>query len=243
MKRKLSNRWDRALPRSLIAACGRHHRQRRGAAPPFAVDGWQAGTCTADPCLHLRRPGSVLHPGRRAPAVGFTEFIVNTNGLGSAKPRSANSRRARRPAGRAQRQPPGDPAVPESRPSRRTRLPAPPTPGRDQRGDRAQPAGRRRAAALRSRSTTSCPNQGEPALFGFSVACWSSTDVYLDADVAWEGDYHEGFTIRTSPNAGPAGSAQPPGLRRDQAGNGTLPHDAEHLPRPPRALRARPTRR
>jgi hypothetical protein len=36
------------------------------------------------------------------------------------------------------------------------------------------------------------PNDGEPARFGFSVA---GSDVFLEADVSWEGDYHEYFTI------------------------------------------------
>lgn len=36
------------------------------------------------------------------------------------------------------------------------------------------------------------PEFGEPARFGFSIA---GSDVFLEADVAWEGDYHEYFTI------------------------------------------------
>ena len=40
------------------------------------------------------------------------------------------------------------------------------------------------------------PEVGEPALFGFELA---GNDVYLQADVAWDGDYHEGFTIDVPP--------------------------------------------
>ncbi len=36
------------------------------------------------------------------------------------------------------------------------------------------------------------PANGEPALFGLSLA---GNSVYLKADVAWDGDYHEGFVI------------------------------------------------
>ncbi len=36
------------------------------------------------------------------------------------------------------------------------------------------------------------PEEGEPARFGFSLA---DSDIFLEADVAWEGDYHEYFTI------------------------------------------------
>ncbi|HXS47298.1 MAG TPA: hypothetical protein VN756_07525 [Solirubrobacterales bacterium] len=36
------------------------------------------------------------------------------------------------------------------------------------------------------------PKDGEPARFGFSVA---GSDIFLEADVSWENDYHEYFTI------------------------------------------------
>jgi hypothetical protein len=36
------------------------------------------------------------------------------------------------------------------------------------------------------------PNPGEPALFGFELV---GNDIFLKADVAWDRDYHEGFTI------------------------------------------------
>jgi hypothetical protein len=36
------------------------------------------------------------------------------------------------------------------------------------------------------------PKEGEPARFGFSVA---GSDIFLEADVSWESDYHEYFTI------------------------------------------------
>ncbi len=36
------------------------------------------------------------------------------------------------------------------------------------------------------------PEEGQPALFGFELA---GNNVYLRANVAWDGDFHEGFTI------------------------------------------------
>ncbi len=36
------------------------------------------------------------------------------------------------------------------------------------------------------------PRQGEPARFGLELA---GNEVFLEADVDWDGDYHEGFTI------------------------------------------------
>ena len=60
----------------------------------------------------------------------------------------------------------------------------------------------------RSRSTTSSPRPGEPARFGFTLdlrlGLVDLGEVFLNAGVAWEGDYHEYFTIHV-PRC-PAGS-------------------------------------
>ena len=37
------------------------------------------------------------------------------------------------------------------------------------------------------------PPAGEPARFGLELA---GNEVFLEADLAWDGDYHEGFTIK-----------------------------------------------
>jgi len=49
------------------------------------------------------------------------------------------------------------------------------------------------------------PNDGEPALFGFNVNVLgvADFDIYLQSDVEWAGDYHEGFTISGIPNTVP----------------------------------------
>lgn len=49
------------------------------------------------------------------------------------------------------------------------------------------------------------PPQGVPALFGFTVGLplIPIANVYLVADVAWNSDYHEGFTISEIPNTLP----------------------------------------
>ncbi len=49
------------------------------------------------------------------------------------------------------------------------------------------------------------PDHGSPALFGFNVnvPLLIDEDVYLVADVAWESDYHQGFTISNVPNSIP----------------------------------------
>lgn len=42
------------------------------------------------------------------------------------------------------------------------------------------------------------PEFGEPARFGFKVGS-AKSEVYLEGDVAWESDYHQGFTIKLPP--------------------------------------------
>jgi hypothetical protein len=50
------------------------------------------------------------------------------------------------------------------------------------------------------------PHQGEAARFGFSVPnpviVEPPSDVYLEGDVAWDSDYHEGFTIHVPKSSG-----------------------------------------
>jgi hypothetical protein len=50
------------------------------------------------------------------------------------------------------------------------------------------------------------PHQGEAARFGFSVpnpiVVEPPSDVYLEGDVAWDSDYHEGFTIHVPKSSG-----------------------------------------
>ena len=42
------------------------------------------------------------------------------------------------------------------------------------------------------------PEFGEPARFGFKIGS-AKSEVYLEGDVAWESDYHQGFTIKLPP--------------------------------------------
>jgi hypothetical protein len=43
------------------------------------------------------------------------------------------------------------------------------------------------------------PNFGEPALFGFVVG--GAEKIFLETEVAWDGDYHESFSIRNIPSS------------------------------------------
>jgi len=66
------------------------------------------------------------------------------------------------------------------------------------------------------------PKQGEPAEFGFRVNLLGLVDlsVYLEGTVSWEGDYHEGFTIRAIPNTVPLAANRL--TFEGQAGNGSF---------------------
>ena len=74
------------------------------------------------------------------------------------------------------------------------------------------------------------PPQGVPALFGFTVGLplIPIANVYLVADVAYDSDYHEGFTISDIPTTLPAGR-EPPCLRRHQRRH--VPDDGEPVQR------------
>ena len=62
------------------------------------------------------------------------------------------------------------------------------------------------------------PKEGQPARFGFRIL---SNEVFLEADVDWSGDYHEGFTIAVPES--PIGKILKNRLVFDgRAGNGTF---------------------
>ena len=216
---------------------------------------WQAGTCKSDagPCSVATRR-AVLRKGRRSSAGRLHAVHRQHRNRAAARPDPGRQpeNRTRRPADRAH----GQPAVlhrtvrsrrpkkvpPNARPKRPARKWAP-----------AKSRRRTRRPASRSRcrkptSTTSFRETGEPARFGLSLL---GNDVYLEADIAWESDYHEFFTIQrrqTEPaDAPPARRIRPDrekpvGLRRHGGRRRHLHHDA-HAPasgaRSPRDLRAR----
>ena len=69
------------------------------------------------------------------------------------------------------------------------------------------------------------PKEGEPARFGFSLA---GSDIFLEADVSWESDYHEYFTIHAHKLEVPPIPAELARVARNRltfdgdAGNGTF---------------------
>jgi hypothetical protein len=158
--------------------------------PPSASDGWQAGTCSAEPCSPDTKPLFFTQAAGH-PQFGFTQFIVKhsttVQNVIETPEGTLKDIRVDLPVGLSvnpQAAEQCDLAKFESE----TCLPG--------------------AAVGVSAITTSLagivappvsatvydliPNEGEPALFGFRVL---GNPVFLKADVAWDGDYHEGFTI------------------------------------------------
>ncbi len=185
-------------------------------SPPTAADGWQAGTCSAEPCSPDTKPLFFTQAAGH-PQFGFTQFIVvHTTTVPGVIETPAGTLRTLRvdlPVGLSvnpQATPQCDLAAFES--------------------ESCSPL----AAVGNSAITTSLagvvappvsaivynlvPNQGEPALFGFRVL---GNAVFLKADVAWDGDFHEGFTIQVPKS--PVGEVLKNRLSFDgRAGNGTF---------------------
>jgi len=155
---------------------------------------WQAGTCTSDagPCS-VETPGQFYERAAGHPPVGFTQFIVNSEpGLLGPIP-IGNLRTVRVDL------PPGLTVNPQSSVERCELGP--------EESPSSCPAtskvGYSEVTATNQDTGLSVPfpavdvfnlvpNDGEPARFGLSLL---GNDIYLEADVAWESDYHEYFTI------------------------------------------------
>jgi hypothetical protein len=165
--------------------------------PPLYTpqDGWQAGTCKTDAptTCSVATPDQFFERAAAHPPVGFTQFIVKTKAPGETPVGELETVHVDLPVGLsvnpgatvrcpletfeagASGCPPesqvGESAVTASA----LGLPIPPVPG---------------ATQVAVYNIT--PPPGEPARFGLELL---GKEVFLKADVASGGDYHEGFTI------------------------------------------------
>ncbi len=165
--------------------------------PHQADDGWQAGTCTIDtPPCSIDTQAQFFERAAAHPPVGFTQFIVKEEPgpiAGQIPVGNLRTVRVDLPAGltvNPQATPQcelgsgespltcpantqvGTSAVTATNPTTGLAVPIPPAP-----------------------VYNIVPKAGEPALFGLSIV---GNDVYLEADLAWEGNYHEYFTIHVA---------------------------------------------
>jgi hypothetical protein len=170
--------------------------QAPGGNAETAAAGWQAGTCSVDPCS-AETPGLFFTQAAGHPPKGFTQIITRHEpGLlpGSEVP-VGNLKTILVDL------PPGLSVNPQATPQCQLAEGASPT--------TCPPSS---IVGLSSLSATNplttlgltvppvpvyniAPRQGEPARFGFSVL---GNDIFLNAGVAWESDYHEYFTIHAT---------------------------------------------
>jgi len=197
---------------------------------PKADSPWQAGTCTIDaPECSVATPGQFFEQAAGHPNVGFTQFIVNSKPgtLGGDVP-IGNLRTVRvdLPAGLT--------VNPQSTPAQCELAPgeSPKTCPADSKvgysivtaASSIVPADGLVVTVGPFNVYNIVPEPGEPARFGLDAL---GNDVFLEADVAWEGDYHEYFTIDVAKLELPA---IPEGARILENrlvfdGNGELPGD------------------
>jgi hypothetical protein len=164
---------------------------------PKADSGWQAGTCTVDtPTCSVATPAQFFEQAAGHPPVGFTQFIVAHKTTGPLQEPTGELAMVRvdLPVGLSVN--PG--ALPQC-------------PVADFETNPALCAGSEVGESKVTAAPLGVPVEappaivydlkpefGEPALFGLELA---GNDVYLKADVAWDGDFHEGFTIEVPPTA------------------------------------------
>jgi hypothetical protein len=169
--------------------------------PPADEDGWQAGTCVNPNCAPQDPSSSFYETAAGHTPFGVTQFIIKHKtelthlepevdlktlrvdlpvGL-SVNPGATPQCAAEHPVECATQQPLS--RVGESIVKVSPEVPLlPPVP-------------------ITAQVYNLVPKQGQPARFGFTVEAVPDlpllppSDIYLEADVAWDSDYHEGFTI------------------------------------------------
>jgi hypothetical protein len=169
--------------------------------PPTAEDGWQAGTCKTDvpECTPESPDAQFYTQAAGHPNVGLTQFIVKNEpflglpgtqepvgilktlrvelpvGLSVNPQATARCELASFQAEQCAVSAPGSLVGTSAVTAAEFGLPAPALDG-----------------LTKVPVYNLVPKEGQPARFGFRIL---SNEVFLEADVDWSGDYHEGFTI------------------------------------------------
>ncbi len=164
--------------------------------PPYSAgSGWQAGTCTTDsgPCS-VDTPGDFFEEAAGHPQVGFTQFIVKSKAglVGPEEPIGGlKTVRVDLPVGLSVN-PQATPQCPlatfEANASSCAGL-----------GAKVGTSfvtgsvlGKPSPVPITADVYNIVPPDGEPARFGLNLL---GNNIYLKANVAWDSDFHEGFTI------------------------------------------------
>jgi hypothetical protein len=166
---------------------------------PQANSGWQAGTCTEEPpesteLCSVDTEDQFFKRAAAHPNWGFTQFIVRSEAPGETPVGELKTVRVDLPVGLSV-----NPGATERCPLETFEAGAAGCPPGSQVGESfvtVAPLG----VPLPPTKPLSqvpvynvVPKFGEPARFGLELA---ENEVFLEADVEWAGDYHEGFTIQ-----------------------------------------------
>jgi len=169
--------------------------------PPQVDDGWQAGTCYADPAppaqCSVETKSLFFEQASGHPQIGFTQFIIKQEPapiIGEIPVGNLKTVRVDLPVGLSV----NPQATPEQCDLAKAEHPGncPPL----------SKVGTSEVTATNPLTGFSLtlpkvnvynliPQNGEPARFGLTIA---NNDIFLDAGVAWDGDYHEFFTIQVA---------------------------------------------
>jgi hypothetical protein len=169
--------------------------------------GWQAGTCTTDtPTCSVNTPEQFFTQAAGHPPVGFTQIIVRHTGPFEAPVGDLKTILVDLPVGLS--------VNPEATPKcvlENGKFPAGGCPANSQVGTSAVTVSLLTllpGPPLTFPVYNIAPRPGEPARFGFELDLASIPglpnlgEVFLNAGVNWEGDYHEYFTIHAPPVPG-----------------------------------------
>jgi hypothetical protein len=160
-------------------------------------DGWQAGTCTADPPspptarCSVETPGLFFEEAAGHPPVGFTQIIVNKDESGVPVEALRTVRVDIPPGFTVNPQATGEAAPAWCEGPSPSSCPAHTKVGISY----VEATNPETGASLELPPVdvfNMKPEHGEPARFGFTAA---GNDVFLETGIAWEDDYHEHFTI------------------------------------------------
>jgi hypothetical protein len=171
------------------------------ASAAFGVAKWEAGTCKASNCNYESSESVFFTQLAGRPPFGITDFTFNANGVGLPEG-SVKDVRVDLPTGLS--------VNPQATSAQcaEAQVESSSCPAASKVGTVEATAFNLLGLVAVPVSTTVydvVPKQGEPAEFGFrlNVPLLLDISIFLEGSVNWEGDYHEGFTIREVPNSVP----------------------------------------
>lgn len=159
---------------------------------PQVDSGWQAGTCYKDtPTCSVATPSQFFEQAAGHPQWGFTQIIVKNKPPGKTPVGELKTVRVDLPVGLSvnpQATPQCEQATFEANPAS---CPPGSEVGKSEVTASLPPLGIE-SPPIEPTVYNIDPPAGEPARFGFELV---GNFIYLKANVAWDGDFHEGFTI------------------------------------------------